>query len=131
MSKEDLEKIETIGPTMAQSIRLFFDSTENQALIENLISHGVNIQGISKQKTGGPLQGKTFVLTGTLEHFTRERAGEEIEIRGGKVTNSVSKKTDFVVAGADPGSKIDKAQALGVRIIGEEEFRELISDLTV
>lgn len=127
ISKDDLEKIETIGPTMAQSIRLFFDSTENQTLIESLVSQGVNIQGIPKQKTGGTLQGKTFVLTGALEHFTREQAGEEIEIRGGKVTNSVSRKTDFVVAGADPGSKTDKAQTLGVRIVGEEEFRDLLS----
>jgi DNA ligase (NAD+) len=129
ISKDDLERIETIGPTMAQSIRLFFDSEENQALIENLVSRGVNIQGTPKQKTGGTLQGKTFVLTGALEHFTREQAGEEIENRGGKVTNSVSRKTDFVVAGADPGSKIDKAQTLGVRIIGEEEFTKLLNGL--
>ena len=131
MSKDELERIETIGPTMAQSIRLFFDSAENQALIESLVSHGLNIQGIPKLKTGGILQGKTFVLTGALDHFTREQAGEEIENRGGKVTNSVSRKTDFVVAGADPGSKIDKAQTLGVRIIDENQFKELISDSAV
>lgn len=125
-SLDDLTRIETIGPTMAQSIRLFFDRSENRDLIEKLRHLGVNVKGSPKKSTGGILEGKTFVLTGTLQHFTRDQAAAEIEVRGGKVSSSVSKKTDYVVAGAEAGSKLDKAIALGVRVIGEEEFREMI-----
>lgn len=126
MSLEDLEHIETIGPTMAQSIRIYFDNPENRKLIEKLRSYGVNMKGLAGAATGGPLSGKTFVLTGALVEFTREEAGEEIEKRGGKVSASVSKKTDYVVAGAEAGSKLDKAMALGVKIINEEEFLKLL-----
>lgn len=126
ISMEELVKIETIGPTMAQSIRLFFDRPENRELVDRLDTLGVNIKGIPKKAAGGILEGKTFVLTGTLNNFTREKASEEIEARGGKVVNSVSKKTDFVLAGADPGSKLEKAQDLGVRVIGEEEFKGML-----
>lgn len=128
MGIDDLIRIETIGPTMAQSIKIFFDQIENRELIEKLKNHGVNILGLPKKSSGGFLEGKTFVLTGTLQKYTREQAGEAIEARGGKVTNSVSRKTDFVVAGTDPGSKIDKAQSYGVKIIDEMEFDSFLED---
>lgn len=130
MSIEELSRIETIGPTMAQSIRLYFDREENQHLIDQLKSVEVNTKGIKKTLTEGPLSGKTFVLTGTLNSFTREEASEKIESLGGKVSSSVSKKTDYVVAGEEAGSKLAKAENLGVKVIDESAFLELLKDLT-
>ena len=94
-------------------------------MIEDFFALGVNPQegGV---KVSDKLAGKTFVLTGTLESMTRDEAGEKIKMLGGKVSSSVSKKTNFVVAGSNPGSKFDKAQGLGVKILSEEEFKELI-----
>ena len=86
---------------------------------------GLQFAGTRKRQAGGPLAGKTFVLTGTLEKYTREDAQRRIEAAGGKVTLSVSRKTDYVVAGADPGSKLDKARSLGVKVIGEAELDAL------
>jgi DNA ligase (NAD+) len=128
MSIDDLLKIETIGPTMAQSIRLFFDRPENRELIEKFDILGLNLKGMPKKLATGPLSGKTFVLTGTLVKFTREVAKEKIEALGGKVSGSVSRKTDFVVAGAEAGSKLEKAEALGVRVIGEGEFEGMVGE---
>lgn len=122
---EELQSIETIGPTMAQSIRMYFDRDENREVIEQLRSHNVNLTGGIKKK-GGPLSGLTFVLTGTLPSLTREEASQIIEDQGGKVSSSVSAKTSYVLAGADPGSKIDKARKLGIKIIDESGFRELL-----
>jgi len=124
---DELTTIDTIGPVMAQSIRMFFDREENRALIDHLDSLGVNIQGVPSTAEDGPLKGKIFVLTGTMVNFTREQAAREIEQRGGKVSSSVSKKTDYVVAGTEAGSKLEKAQELGVTIIDENEFQILIS----
>lgn len=128
MSIDELTHIETIGPTMAQSIRFYFDQEENQRLIEQLQTSGVNTRGIEKLFTSGPLAGKTFVLTGTLSHFTREEATEKIESLGGKVSSSVSKKTDYVVAGEEAGSKLEKAEKLGIVIIDEKVFIELLGN---
>ncbi len=126
MSCEEISAIETIGPTMAQSLRFYFDREENRLLIERLRSYGVNMKGGSQFKTTGPLAGKTFVLTGALTRFTREEAQREIEKRGGKVTSSVSSKTSFVVAGKDPGSKMEKAGKLNIPVIDEQKFIELL-----
>jgi DNA ligase (NAD+) len=125
-SEEELTRIEGIGPAMAQSVRLYFDRRENREVIERLRGFGVNCAGVQRSAECGCLSGKTFVLTGALESYTRDQAGAEIERRGGRVSSSVSKKTDYVVAGAEAGSKLDKAQKLGVAIIGEEEFKRLL-----
>jgi DNA ligase (NAD+) len=118
--------IQTEDARVAGSIRSFFDEEQNRNLVETLRSLGVNCTGGGGAKrTGGALAGKTFVLTGTLEKFTREEATAEIEKRGGRVSSSVSKNTDFVVAGAETGSKLDKARKLGVTIIAEDEFIKL------
>src|SRR5690554_5753662 len=126
ITEQELESVNAIGPSMAQSICLYFKSQENKDLIEQLKTLGVNTRGIS-DKAGGPLSGKTFVLTGSLGRLTREEAKERIEALGGKVSSSVSRKTNFVVAGFEPGSKLDKALELGVKVLGEGEFGEMIN----
>jgi DNA ligase (NAD+) len=128
MSVDDLCRIESIGPTMAQSIRYFFDQKENRDLIDRLREAGVNLSGTPKVSSSGIFSNKTIVLTGTLLHFTRESATREIESRGGKVSSSVSKKTDFVLAGADPGSKMEKALTLGIEIINEQDFITMLGN---
>ncbi len=122
--RETLQAVPDIGPIAAESIRDFFDNERNRVLVERLREYGLPF---TKERTrpaaeGGFFAGKTFVLTGTLPTLTREQASELILARGGKVTSSVSKKTDYVLAGTDPGSKLEKARALGVTVIGEEEF---------
>src|SRR5207302_1637436 len=101
----------------------------NRKLIERLKKAGMNFNSQLYQAAApaGPLNGKTFVLTGTLPNLTREDAGAKIEAKGGKVSGSVSKKTDYVVAGEDAGSKLEKAQKLGVEIIGEPELLRLVA----
>jgi DNA ligase (NAD+) len=127
ISVEDLEKVDGIGGTMAQSVRLFFDRDENKGMIERLRSAGLNLKGNKGMAVeGGRFAGMTFVLTGALEKYTRDQASELIMKEGGKVTSSVSKKTNYVLAGADAGSKLAKAEALGVKIIGEDEFEGMI-----
>ncbi len=128
MSCDQFSEIDTIGPTMAQSLRMYFDRGENRHLIERLRSCGVNLAGTPRSTANGPLSGKTFVLTGTLERFSREEAQREIEKRGGKVTSTVSSRTNYVVAGTDPGSKLAKAEKLNVPIIDEQRFIALFAD---
>src|SRR5918999_260988 len=118
MSAEELEALEGIGPIIARSIETFFDQPRNLEVIDKLRAAGVNMKAPPK-KAGGPLDGKTFVLTGSLEGFSRDEATAAIEERGGKVTSRVSKKTDYVVVGKDPGSKYDKAMTLGVDVLDE------------
>lgn len=126
--EEDLLAVEGVGPNIAESVAFFFDQQENRHVIEKLREAGVRMADEVKPRSeGGPLEGKVFVLTGALEGFTREEASEIIEERGGRVTSSVSKKTDYVLAGAEPGSKLDRANALGVTVIDEAEFKTLIS----
>jgi len=96
-------------------------------LVERLRKAGLTFQHTVRKKAAGRLAGKVFVLTGTLPNLAREEAKARIESSGGKVTGSVSKKTDYVVAGADPGSKLDKANSLGVPVIGEEELLEMLT----
>ncbi len=126
-SVEALQTTEQIGPKIAQSIAHFFEQPQNRAVIEKLHQAGVNLKEAArvKQRTDGPLVGKTFVLTGTLPNLSREEASALIAQAGGKIVGSVSKKTDYVVAGDSPGSKLTKAEQLGVKIIDEAELRKL------
>jgi len=126
---EALQTIPEIGPVVAASIRAFAEEPHNRALVAKLEAAGVNMasqQPVLDAATPGPLAGKTFVVTGTLESMTREEATKAIEERGGKVAGSVSKKTSYLVAGAEAGSKLEKAQQLGTTILTEAEFREII-----
>jgi DNA ligase (NAD+) len=130
MNIEQLCAIESIGPAMAESIRFFFDNESNRGLIERLRNAGISMNGISQDLQSGPFAHMTFVLTGTLNNYTRESATHEIVSRGGKVSSSVSKKTTYVVAGAEAGSKLDKALSLGVAVINENEFKLLLEGQT-
>lgn len=125
---DTLQQVPDVGPVVAASIRHFFDQAHNVEVIEQLRASGVVWPDIEPLATSVlPLANKTFVLTGTLPTLSREDAKAHIEAAGGKVSGSVSKKTDYVVAGVEAGSKLDKAQALNIRIIGEIELLELIS----
>ncbi|SHJ99079.1 NAD-dependent DNA ligase LigA [Paramaledivibacter caminithermalis] len=127
-NEEELTEIDEIGPKMAESIVAFFKDEENNKVIEKLKVAGVNMKSNKKpvDNVEMKLEGMTFVLTGTLESYSRKEAKEIIEALGGKVTGSVSKKTSYVLAGENPGSKLDKANSLGVKVITEEEFKQLI-----
>jgi DNA ligase (NAD+) len=125
--EETLQQAEEVGPKVSQSIRQFFHERRNRDLVDRLRQAGLTFaHAIKEKKAAGRLAGKVFVLTGTLPNLTREDAKERIEAAGGKVTGSVSKKTDYVVAGEDPGSKLDKANSLGVAVIGEPELIALL-----
>lgn len=125
---EELTKIHEIGPSVAESVKLFFEQSSNLRLVEKLEKAGVNMKGLKRAGGIQPFAGKQFVLTGTLSGMTRSEAKERIETFGGRVTSSVSKKTDYVVEGADSGTKAEKARELGVKIIGEEGFVELLKN---
>jgi DNA ligase (NAD+) len=124
-SQEDLQRAEEVGPRVAEAVCNFFDQPRNRELVERLRAAGLCFEQ-EAAPAGGPLQGLTFVLTGTLQSLSREEASARIEAAGGKVTASVSKKTRYVVAGADPGSKLDKARHLGVEILDEPAFLRLL-----
>jgi len=130
MPADQLERIEGIGPETATQIRAFFERPANRTIVERLRGYGVSMKGLPKPAAtrGSPVAGKTFVLTGTLARHTREQATELIESLGGKVSGSVSKKTHYVVAGEDAGSKLEKARALGIAVIDETEFEALIGE---
>ena len=123
-SIEELQNVNEVGPRIAESIVEFFTIPANRKLIERLRDAKLTLTGQKKQR-GTKLAGKVFVLTGTLAHFNRDEAKKMIEDAGGKVTGSVSKKTDYVVAGADAGSKLDKAKELGVAVIDEKQMEDL------
>jgi len=125
-SKEELEAVEGIGPAIAESVAAFFGEKRNREVIQRLREAGVRMEEERGPVLPQTLAGKTFVLTGALERFTREEASEEIKKRGGKPSSSVSKKTDYVVAGTEPGSKYNKAKQLGLNVIGEDEFVRLL-----
>jgi len=128
MSAEQLEAVEQVGPVIAKSVVSFFAQPQNRAIVEKLRRAGVNLRGVTKpQAASGPLLGKSFVLTGTLPSLTREEATAMIVGAGGKVSGSVSKKTDYVVAGDAAGSKLTKAEALGVKVIDEAGLRDLLA----
>ena len=124
---EKLTGVDGVGPVVAKSIQDFFKQDENRNAVNNIVSGGVQILGETPRKQGR-LEGKVFVLTGTLETLTRSQAKKIIETAGGKVTGSVSRNTDYLVAGASPGSKLQRATELGVRIIDEETLRRWTID---
>jgi DNA ligase (NAD+) len=128
---ERLQTIEGIGPVTAQSIVEWFGHESNQALVAKLKKAGVRVKEARAKAAAsaagqGALAGKTFVITGTLPTMSREEAAAFIKSRGGKVTDSVSKNTNYLVLGEAPGSKLQKARTLGVKVIGEEELRKLV-----
>ncbi len=123
---DEIAIVPGVGPVVAESFRNFLADRENVRLVERLREAGLQFE----EKTAGgprPLAGKKFVLTGTLGHYSREQAAELVASLGGSVSSSVSKKTDFVVAGVAPGSKFDRARELGVKVINEEEFKRLVA----
>jgi DNA ligase (NAD+) len=123
--EEELQEVNEVGPRIAKSIVEFFQEPRNRELVEQLRKAGLTFTG-NKKERGTKLAGKTFVLTGTLSRYSRDEAKKMIEDAGGRVSGSVSKKTDYVVAGADAGSKLDKAKELGVEVVGENEMEALI-----
>ena len=125
-SFEDLSAINDIGPIVANSIKEFFEQEQTLDLIKKLKEAGVNMNSKEEEIQDNRFEGKTFVLTGSLENYTRGEASNIIEKFGGKTSGTVSKKTDYVLAGEDAGSKLTKAQNLGVTIISEKEFEDLI-----
>lgn len=125
-SYEELRLIEDVGEITAKTIHEFFAQEQTRDLISKLKEAGVNMEVIEEEGVDNRFEGKTFVLTGTLENYSREQASEIIEKFGGKTSSSVSKKTDYVLAGEEAGSKLRKAQELGIKIISEEEFNVLI-----
>jgi len=125
-SEEELQQVEEVGPRIAKSIVEFFAEPKNRELVDELRAAGLTMKGTKKER-GTKLAGKTFVLTGTLAYYSREEAKKMIEGAGGKVTGSVSKKTDYLVAGEDAGSKLDKAKELGIAIIDEQEMQRLVA----
>jgi DNA ligase (NAD+) len=124
---EELEQVHEVGPEIGESIRRFFHEEQNVELIDRLRDFGLPMKSaVQRERLPQVLAGKTFVITGTLEGLTREEATSLIEQRGGRVNSSVSKKTSYLVAGLDPGSKLDKARAAGVTIIDEQTLRGML-----
>ncbi len=128
--EESLQTVQDVGPIVASRIHSFFAEKHNQTVIKSLIDSGLTWKETkpSAKAADGPLSGKTFVLTGTLSNMTRDEAKDKIQAAGGKVTGSVSKKTDFVVYGDNAGSKLTKAQKLGIETIDEDALQKLLSD---
>jgi DNA ligase (NAD+) len=126
-SDDSLTAIEGIGQKIAASVTAYFKDKPNRHLIERLGKAGVTLQStVDRRPSTGRLAGKTFVFTGTLAGMSREEAEAKVKALGGKASSSVSKKTDYVVAGAEPGSKYDKAEKLGVKILSEQRFISLL-----
>jgi DNA ligase (NAD+) len=130
-SEEQLSEVNEIGPAIAKSVQEFFASTSGKRTVRNLKAAGVDPQMeiVKPDATADlALAGKTFVVTGTLKHYTRDEIQAAIQKHGGRAAGSVSKKTDFVLAGEEAGSKLDKAKQLGVPIITELEFQRMIAE---
>lgn len=125
-SEEELMQVEGVGIVVAKSVRSFFNESHNQTIVRRLIQYGLNTKSKTTQTESQLFLGKTFVITGTLPNYGREEAKELIENAGGHVSSSVSKKTNYILAGDSPGSKLDKAKELGVTIINENELKELL-----
>jgi DNA ligase (NAD+) len=125
-SEEELTQVTEVGPKVAAAIVEFFSERANRSVIERLRAAGVNPKHERQALRSTRLVGKAFVFTGALARISREEAGALVAANGGKVANSVSKKTDYVVVGTDPGSKFEKARSLGVRILSEDEFESLL-----
>jgi DNA ligase (NAD+) len=129
-SLEALQTVPEIGPVVAESVRMFSDEPRNRRVVERLAAAGVNMASQAPEPGGerGPLAGKVFVITGTLTSMSREDATAALERLGAKVSGSVSRKTNYLVAGADAGSKLQKARELGVETLDEEAFQALIME---
>ena len=123
---EEIAMLDDVGQIMAESIYQFFKQDQTVDLIEKLENAGLNMKEETEEGADEKFKGFTFVLTGSLENYTREEAEEIIEKLGGKVSSSVSKKTSYVIAGEEAGSKLTKAQELGVTILNETEFMEMV-----
>ncbi len=128
LSIEDLQKIPDIGPKVARSIHDWFREERNTKLLHKFENIGLKIKTETQKVNEGKLSGKSFVLTGTLESMSREEAKEKIRALGGDVNESVSKNTSYVVVGAEPGSKAEKAKKLGVTTLTEQEFIRLLTE---
>jgi DNA ligase (NAD+) len=126
-SEDDLLGVRDVGPETAREIRAWLEEPQNRRVVDRLVAAGVR-PAPEEAPRGGAFAGKTVVLTGGLARLTRDDAKAEIERRGGKVSGSVSRKTDLVVEGQDAGSKAEKARELGVRIVGEEEFLRMLGE---
>ncbi len=127
VSQAQLEAIDQVGPVMAESIYSYLHTANYHAVIDDLLAVGVRPQAEARKRRTGALDGMTVVVTGSLENYTRQQAEQAIKEAGGKATGSVSRKTDFVLAGKDPGSKLDKARALGIEVIDEKRFMQMLS----
>ena len=127
-SEEEISDIHEIGKSISNSVKTFFSKKENLEIIKKLKAAGLIFTAEQKQLSSDALLGKSFVLTGSLSSYSREEAGDMIISTGGRVTSTVSKNTDYVVAGEKPGSKLDKAKSLGVKILNETEFIELLKE---
>jgi DNA ligase (NAD+) len=125
-SRDELQGADEVGPKVAESIFVFFREPQNQALIAKLKAANLSFEYTVKKRAGGPLAGMTFVITGTLPNFSRDEAKQKIEASGGKVAAAVSRKTNFLLAGEEAGSKLDKAVELGVKVIGEAELLAML-----
>ena len=127
-SEEDIAAVDGIGPKMAASVREFFATEQNMAVLERLRAAGVRLseERAIAEDAPQPLAGLTFVLTGSLEKFTRKAAGDALKALGAKVTGSVSKRTSYVVAGASAGSKLTKAQQLGISVLDEDALERIL-----
>jgi len=125
-SSDELTAIHEIGPVMAESVNNFFTSKENLIILEKIARAGLKITAGQLKEKGGKLEGKTVVITGTLKDFSRDKAQDLIRKLGGNPSSSVSKSTDFLVAGSEPGSKLEKAKTLGVKILDEKEFKKIV-----
>ena len=127
-TQEDIEEVDGIGPDRAESIATWFADERNRALVEELRALGIRLElGDAEKPVEGPLTGQTYVITGTLERWSREQARAALEAKGAKVTDSVSKKTTAVIVGENPGSKVDKARKAGVEILDEAGLEQLVS----
>jgi DNA ligase (NAD+) len=124
-TEDDLMTVHEVGPEVAKSVSSFFADKKNRALVSGLRKLGLEVASAARADGAGPLAGRTFVFTGTLEGFSREEAERIVKSLGGRASSTVSKKTSYVVAGAEAGSKLAKAEKLGVKVISEKEFRKL------
>ncbi len=127
--EDRLQQVPDVGPIVAANIRAFFREERNREIVERLVGSGISWPDpVSADTEETPLKGKTVVLTGTLEGMTRDEAKEKLLAMGAKVTGSVSKSTDFVIAGDRPGSKVDRAAELGVKVIDEREWLRILDE---
>ena len=125
---ETLQRVEDVGPVVAENIRHFFDQKKNRAIVEKLIDSGINWPPIEASQQAQTLEGKTYVISGTLEGYSRDQAASLLKARGARVSGSVSAKTTAVISGENPGSKVAKAEALGLEVLGQPEFEALIGE---